>query len=96
MLHTFTASDQRTLHVSSLLKICITSWTAESLEECKDIVNVTNVTFILYQLDTFLVVFDASSCKFPNHCTVNNVDIAYENIDTHYISTDGISAMQTP
>ena len=85
MLHTFTASDQMTLQVSSLLKLCIASWTAESLEECIDIVYVTNMTFISYQLNILLILFDASSCKFPNHCAVNNVDVVYENIDTHYI-----------
>ena len=85
MLHTFNASDQVTLQVSSLLEICIASWTAESLEECMDIVYVTNVTIISYQLDIFPVLFDASSCRFPNHCTVIKVDVVYENIDTHYI-----------
>ena len=85
MLHTFTASDQMTLQVSSLLKICIANWTAESLEEGIDIVYVTNMTIISYQLNIFLVLFDASSCKFPNHFTVNKVDVVYENIDTHYI-----------
>ena len=85
MLHTFTAFDQVTLQVSSLLKISITSWTAESLEECIDIVYVTNMTIISYQLNILLILFDASSCKFPNHCTVNKVDVVYENIDTHYI-----------
>ena len=83
MLHTFTASNQVTLEVSSLLEICIASWTVESLEECMDIVFLTtNVTIIAYQLNTFLVLFDASSCKFPNNCTVNKVDVIYENIDT--------------
>ena len=74
-----------TLQVSSLLKICIASWTAQSLEEGMDIVYVTNVTIISYQLNTFLELFDASSYKFPNHCTVNKIDVIYEIIDTHYI-----------
>ena len=85
MLHTFTASDQMTLQVSSLLKICIAIWTAESLEEGIDIVNVTNMTIISYQLNILLLLFDASSCKFSNPCAVNKVDVVYENIDTHYI-----------
>ena len=38
MLHSFTASVQVTLQVSSSLEICIANWTAESLEECMDIV----------------------------------------------------------
>ena len=96
MLHMFTTSDQVTLQVSSLLKICIASWTAESLEECMDIVYVTNMTFISYQLNILLRLFDASSCKFPNHCAVKKVDVVYENVDTHYIFQDGISSIQTP
>ena len=50
-----------------------------------DIVYVTNMAIISYQLNILLVLFDASSCKFPNHRTVNKVDVIYENIDTHYI-----------
>ena len=83
-LHSFTAY-QVTLQVSSLLEICIASWTAERLEECMDIVDVTNMTNIWYELNILLVLFDASSCKFPNHCAVNKVDVIYENIDTYYI-----------
>ena len=96
MLHKFISSNQVTLQVSSPLEICVASWTAESLEECMDIVYVTNMTIILYQLNTFLVLFDASLCKFPNHCAVNNVDVIYKNLIPTISSTDGISSMQTP
>ena len=85
MLHSFTASDQVTLQVSGLLEIFIASWTAEGLEKCMDVVYVTNITIILYQLGVLLVLFDASSCKLPNHCAVSKVDVLYENIDTYYI-----------
>ena len=85
MLHSFTAPDQVALEFSNLLELCIASWTVESLEECIDIVYVTNMTSISYQLDLLLILFIASSCKFPNQCTVNKVDVVYENIDTHYV-----------
>ena len=85
MLHSFSASDQVTLQVSSLSEICVTGLTAESLEECTDIVYVTNMTFISYQLNILLLLFETSSSKFPNHCTVNKVDVIYKNIDTYYI-----------
>ena len=85
MLHSFTASNQVTLHVSSLLEKCIESWTAESLEECMDIVYLTIMTITSYQLDVLLVLFDISLCKFPNHCAVNKIDVIYEKIDTYYI-----------
>ena len=63
-----------------------------------NVVYVTNMTIILYQLNILLVLFDASSCKLPNHCAVNKVDVIYENIDLipTISSTDGISSMQTP
>ena len=96
MLHTFTASDQVTLQVSRLLEICIASWTAESFEECMDNVYVTNVTIILYQLNTFLVLFDASSCKFPTIApSIRSMSYVKKLIPT-ISSTDGISLMQTP
>ena len=85
MLHTLTASEQMTLQVSCILKICIANWTAESLEESLDIVYVTIMTIISYQLNILLILFDASSCKFPNHCAVIEVDVVYENTDTHYM-----------
>ena len=85
VLHSFTASDQVTLRVSSLLEIGIASWTAESLEECMDIVYVTNMAIISYKLIILLLLFDSSSCKFPNHCAVNKIVVKYENIDTNYI-----------
>ena len=66
MLHSFTASDQVMLQFSSLLEICIAGCTAESHEERMDIVYVTNMTIISYQLNILLVLFHASSCKFPN------------------------------
>ena len=47
MLHSFAASDQVTFQVSSLLEICIAGWTAESLEECTDIVYVTKMTICI-------------------------------------------------
>ena len=85
MLHSFSASDQVTLQVSSLLEIFIASWAAESLEECIDIVYVTNMTIISYPQNILLVLFYASSCKLPNHCAVKKVDVIYEIIDAYYI-----------
>ena len=85
MLHWFTASDQVTLQVSSLLKYVSQVGQRKSLEKCMDIVYVTNMTIISYQQNIVLVLFDSSSCNFPNHCTVNKVDVIYEKIDTYYI-----------
>ena len=84
MLHPVTASDQVTLQVSCLLEICIGNRLAESLEECMDVVYVTHMTTILCQLNFPPALFDASSCKLPNHCAVNKVDVIYENLDTYY------------
>ena len=77
MLHSFTAIDQVTLQVSNLLERCIASWSAESLEECMDKVYLTNMTILTYEVNIFLILFDASSCKFANHCVVNKVDVIY-------------------
>ena len=85
MLHSFTASDQVTLQVSSLLEIRIASWKAESFEECMDVVYATNMTIKLYQLNILLLLFDAPSCKLHNHRSFNKIDVLYENIDTYYI-----------
>ena len=63
MLHSFTASQQATLQVSSLLEIGIAVWTAKSLEVCMDIIYVTIMTVISYQLHSLLILFDASLCK---------------------------------
>ena len=73
-----------TLQVSSLLEICAAGWTAKSLEECMDIVYVTNLTALSFQLNILLVLFEASSCEFSNHCTVNKAGVIYEKIDTYY------------
>ena len=75
MLHSFTASDQVTLRVSSFFEICTGSWTAESFEECIDNFYETNMTIVLYELNILLVLFGTSSCKFPNHCAVNKIDV---------------------
>ena len=95
VLHSFIPSDQVTLQVANLLEICIASWTAERLEECMDVVYVTNMTNISYQLNILLVFFDASSFKLAKHCAVNKVDVIYENIDTYYIYYIGKSSLQT-
>ena len=85
MLHSFTASDQVTLQVTSLLDKFIASRTVKSLEECTDIVYVTNMTTLLYQLNILLVLLKALSCKFPKHCAVSKFDVIFEIIDTYYL-----------
>ena len=96
MLHSFTASDEATLQVSSLLEICVACSTAESFKECTDIVYETNETIISYQVNTFLVFFDALSCNSPT--TAPSIkSMTYMKILIPTISsTDGISSMQTP
>ena len=96
MLHSFTASDQMTLQVFSLSEVCIASWTAEELEQCMDVVYVTNVTIIWYQLNVLLVIFDAWSCKFPNHCAVKKSMSCMKILILTISSTDGFRSMQAP
>ena len=97
MLHSFTASDRLMLQVSSLSEICIASWTTKSVEECIDVVYSTIVTVISQQLNTLLVLFDASSCKCPNHCAVIKVDRSMSNMKIlipTISSTDEISSIK--
>ena len=98
MLHTFTASDQVTLQVSILLELCIASWKAESLEECMDIVYVTFVTIIMYQLNSFLVLFVLMLRRASSPTVAPSIrSMSYmKRLIPTISSTDRISSMQTP
>ena len=99
MLHSFSTSDQVTLQVFSLLEICISGWTVESVEESMDFVYVPNMTIISYQLNIlvffsyFLILRRASSPTIaPSIRSMSYLKILILAIS----STDGISSMQSP
>ena len=95
MLHLFTASEQVTPQVSSLLELCIASWTAKSLEECMDVVCVTNMTFVSYQLNIFSYFLILRRASSPN-IAPSIRSMSYMKMLIPISSTVRRSSMQTP